>query len=372
MSTVKLGYVWSGVSPAVDNSADELAADATVKWINEYGGGLAGHPVQIVKCPTNSDVSIAAACATTLIEAKVQAVLFNVVGEIAPWATPVEKAGIPIIGFSSADASLLPASSKGTAADNAPIFILSNPTSGIAAFPAALAKDKGAKNSVIDVIDVPGATGPAQALGPALFKAAGAGNVTVVPISPTAPDHGPAIQAALKNSPDLWHIIGNPAYCTLSIKGLLDANYKGIISGIGNCIDAASRKALGDKWKGIVLSYAWGEDVANKDYIQFQAILDKFAAKKTEPHGTSVGAYVVWEGLHRFLAANPPSGDITSDAIIKSMRAGSKIPMPTIDGPTYTCDGKAVPGVPIACTAGFTSATMGADGLAATWKGFAG
>ena len=371
-SVVKLGYMWSGVSPAVDNSSDEVAADAMVKWINEYSGGFAGHPVEIVKCASNSDNAVAAACAGTFFDAKVQAVMFDVVGEIAPWAGPVEQAGLPIIGFASADASLLPASSRGTAPDGAPIYIFSNPTAGIGAYPSSLAKEIGAKNSVIDVIDVPAATGPAQALGPALFAAKGAGNVKVVPISPTSPDHGPAVQAALKDNPELWHIIGNPAYCTASIKALLDAGYKGQISGIANCIDDASKKALGDQWKGIKLSYASGEDPKNPDYIQFKAILDKYAAKKIAPNGTPVGTYVVWEAARRAFAANPPAGDIDSAAIIATMKAVKGIPMPTVDGATATCDGKAVPGVPIACVAGFSSATMGAGGIPDGFKGYAG
>ena len=370
-STLKVGYIWSGVSPAVDNSADEVAADAMVKWINEYGGGIAGHPVQMVKCATNSDNSLAAACGTTFIEAKVQAVVMNTVGEVAPWATPVIAAGIPIVAFGTADPSLLPAASGGTAPANAAVFVMSNPTASISAFAAAIAKQVGAKKSVIDVIDVPAATQPAKALGPAGFAAKDAGTVTVLPISPTAPDHGPAIQAALKGNPDLVHVIGNPAYCTLSFEALRQADFKGTITGISNCLDDASRKALGSGWKGIYLSYAAGEDPANPDYIQFKAILDKYAAKKIDPSGTPVGAYVVWEAFHR-LMAKATAPNLTSQVITDTIRAAKAVPMPTIPGATLTCDGKAVPALPIACTAGFTSSQMDANGMPTTFKGFAG
>lgn len=58
--------------------------------------------------------------------------LFNVIGEIAPWSTKVLEAKIPIFPYSSADGSLL----KG-----GDVFTMSNPIASLAAFPASIAKN---------------------------------------------------------------------------------------------------------------------------------------------------------------------------------------------------------------------------------------
>jgi branched-chain amino acid transport system substrate-binding protein len=351
-------YMWSGVSPAVDNSSDLAAAKATVQWINEYGGGIGkDHRKLVLKdCPAPSTAE-AAACATTIADSKDPIVLFNVIGDVAPWATPTIKAGIPILAYSSADASIL--GSPDT------VFTLSNPIAGLGAYPAALSKTLNAKKTVVDVINVPAAVGPAKAFVPLSFKAGGSGDGIVVPIDPTAPDHGPDVQAALTaNSPDIWHIIGNPAYCSLSVRALKDAKFAGAISGISNCVDANMLKQLGADIKGMYISYSAGEDPANPDYQTFSALLKKYAADQT-PHGTAVGAYVVLEGFRRLMADY--SGDYSSADLAKAIRGHDALPVPTMTGLTMQCNSKAVSIIAIACVGGFAFTQLDADGKPTTF-----
>ena len=357
MAPIKVGYMWSGVSASVDNTSDSNSADAVTKWINEYGNGIAGgHPIELVKC-AGSDAATAAACASTLLEAKVSAVLFNVIGDVEPWATPVIAAGIPIFAFSSADASLFKGAGK--------VFVLSNPTAGLGLFPAKVALDNKAKRSAVVVIDVPAATGPVKGLVPPTFKALNAGDVDIVPISPTAPDHGPAIQVELQKKPDVIHIIGNPAFCSLTIRALKDAGYKGIISMISNCVDGPMKEQLKGQLEGIYVSYTAGEDPKNADYVQYKAIAAKYAPSIV-PNGTPVGSYVAIEGFHRVMADF--TGDFTPAAIIAHIAGHAALPQPTIDGGTFKCDGKAVPGVAISCTPSFAYSQLGADGNPTAFK----
>jgi branched-chain amino acid transport system substrate-binding protein len=355
----KVGYMWSGVSASVDNSSDEQSADAVTQWINEYGGGVAGgHPLELVKCAA-PDAATAATCGSTMLESGVTAVLFNVIGDVEPWATPVIGAGIPIFAFSSADASLMGAGGH--------VFTLSNPTASLGLFPAKVALEVGAENSAVVVIDVPGATGPVQALVPPTFEALGAGSVDLVPISPTAPDHGPAIQVELQNNPEVVHIIGNPAFCSLTIRALKDAGYTGTISMISNCVDAPMKEQLGADLEGIKVSYTAGEDPENADYQLFKAIVEEYAPDVT-PNGTPVGSFVALEGFRRVMENF--AGDLASTAEITAHIAGhAALPQPTIDGGTFKCDGTAVPGVPIACTPSFTYSTLDASGNPTTFVG---
>lgn len=357
---VRVGYVWAGVAPTIDNSADEIAADAITEWINEYGGGIGGRPLELVKCATNSDVSIAATCGSAMLEADVPAVLFNVVGEVEPWATPILAAGVPIVAYASVDAVLM--------TPDAPAFILSNPSAVVGLFPAAIAKEQGAKHSAILVIDVPGASGPALAAAPPTFEGMGAGTVNVVPISPTAPDHGPAVQVELQNNPEVVHIIGNPAFCSLSIRALKDAGYTGTITMISNCVDDALKEQLGSDLEGIYVSYGAGEDPSNADYQLFTQILDRYATTKVVPSGTPVGSWVTLEGFRRVMADF--TGEFTPEAITAHIRGHEALPLPDNDAGVFKCDGQAVPGLAIACTSSFTYSVLDAEGNPTTFTGF--
>ncbi len=353
---LKVGYVWSGVSAAVDNSADEKSMRAMVKYINEFGGGIGGKPVDVTVCATNSDAALASKCGDQMIADKASIVLFNVIGEIAPWATKVLEAKIPIFAYASADASLL----KG-----GDVFTMSNPIAGIASFPASIAKKNGFKTAAVSVINVPAASGPASALAPPLFGAVGA-KAEIVPIAPDAPDHTADVQAALKNNPEMWHIIGNPAYCSLDIKALRTAGYKGKITMISNCLDPAAVKALGADLKGILVSFSSGEDPANADTVAFKAILKKYAPAVV-PQGTPVGTYLVWEAFRRIMSAQ--KGAVTSASMVAAIRAtDGSIGVPTMTGSTIKCDGKQVPGITIACTGGFVVGELNESGVIASFS----
>jgi branched-chain amino acid transport system substrate-binding protein len=288
--------------------------------------------------------------------------MFNVVGEIEPWATPVIGAGIPIFSYSSADASLL---APGTAA-----FTMSNPIAGVGLFPAVLSKEQGFSKAAVVVIDVPAATGPAQAFSTGSFAELDAGEVTVVPISPTAPDHGPTIQVALQDDPELVHIIGNPAFCSLSIRALRDAGFEGTISMISNCIDAPMVEQLGSDLEGIYVSYAAGEDPENPDYQRFVAIVDEFASEDIEPRGTGTGAFVALEGFRRVMEGY--TGELTPEALTERIRTAGPLPQPTIEGATFQCDSTALEVIPIACTSAFTYSVLDASGSPTTFTGYSG
>jgi branched-chain amino acid transport system substrate-binding protein len=53
---------------------------------------------------------------------------------------------------------------------------------------------------------------------------------------------------------------------------------------------------------------------------------------------------------------------ITSASIIETIKTSPAVPMPTIKGAMAKCDGKAVPGIPAACTAGFVFGPLDGGG----------
>ncbi|CAB4365692.1 MAG: ABC transporter substrate-binding protein [Actinobacteria bacterium] len=358
--TLKVGYMWSGVSASVDNTSDQQAAGASTSWINEYMGGIGtdGRKLELVECAA-SDAATAAACGSTMVESGVQVVLFNVIGDVEPWATPVLAAGIPIFAYSSAHATLVAAKGKA--------FTMTNPVAGIAYFPAGLALKVSAKKTAIVVIDVPGATGPAKALGPMVFGQLKAGEVTVIPISPTAPDHASAIQTALQDSPDVVSIIGNPAFCSLTIRALRDADYKGAIGMISNCVDPDMLKQLSNgELKDIYVSYAGGEDPANADYATFVNLIAKYSPE-TDPHGTATGAFVVLEAFRRFMADY--TGDYSAASLTTVFLTHAAVDQPTVAGGKLLCDGTALAILPIACTANYVIGQLDDKGMPVSFSG---
>ena len=54
---VKIGLVTDGKGSATDNSIETPVTEAAVKWINQYRGGIGGHPIDLDICVTGGDPS---------------------------------------------------------------------------------------------------------------------------------------------------------------------------------------------------------------------------------------------------------------------------------------------------------------------------
>src|SRR5215470_20233897 len=52
---VKIGVISNGKTPTIDNSQETPVAQATAQWINDYQGGIGGHPIQLVICNDGND-----------------------------------------------------------------------------------------------------------------------------------------------------------------------------------------------------------------------------------------------------------------------------------------------------------------------------
>src|SRR5439155_20089470 len=49
---IKGGFVSDGKSEAIDNTAEAPAGQAAAKYVNDYLGGIAGHPIPLDPCHT--------------------------------------------------------------------------------------------------------------------------------------------------------------------------------------------------------------------------------------------------------------------------------------------------------------------------------
>src|SRR5579862_9572225 len=50
---VKVGLISDGKSATIDDTSEISAAQASASYINDYRGGVAGHPIDLVVCQTH-------------------------------------------------------------------------------------------------------------------------------------------------------------------------------------------------------------------------------------------------------------------------------------------------------------------------------
>src|SRR6187551_481422 len=67
---VKIGVISNGKTPTVDQSDETPVAQATAQWVNQYQGGLNGHPIQLSICDDHGTASEASDCANKMIQDK--------------------------------------------------------------------------------------------------------------------------------------------------------------------------------------------------------------------------------------------------------------------------------------------------------------
>src|SRR5688572_6527064 len=72
---LRIGLITDDKTASTDNSVETPVAEAAVDWINEYGNGIGGHPIELVRCVSGGDPGKTADCASQMVAAKVPAVV---------------------------------------------------------------------------------------------------------------------------------------------------------------------------------------------------------------------------------------------------------------------------------------------------------
>jgi len=87
---VKIGLITEAGGDAISSQAQlaEQGAQIAAHYINEYGGGLAGHPIDLVVCGNKASASGASDCANQMVEQGVSAVVWPFTG-FGPQQVPI-------------------------------------------------------------------------------------------------------------------------------------------------------------------------------------------------------------------------------------------------------------------------------------------
>jgi branched-chain amino acid transport system substrate-binding protein len=350
---LKVGFVTDGKTANIDNSSEVPAAQAAVKYVNQYLGGINGHPITLDICDTQQTPSGGTDCGNQMVSDGVPVVLESVSGQAPSVYKPIAAANIPYVGYSVADAGVLQAKTGA--------YVLTNGLSTSFAGPAKVAQLAGAKHAAEVVIDVPGATGPAKALDPAFYKNAGGITVDVVAIPPGTADMTPQMQAELTKNPDQVHIIGDVPFCTSAIKALKSLGYNKPVVVIQQCIASGSAASIPGGYKGVVEITSASFDPTAADTKLYVAAMSTWAAG-TPPFVNGVTS----EGYATVLGFAQAMSGLTSDPTPANIEAAfaamSPQPLPFGGGINFQCDGKQVSLTASVCSTGALEATLDQSG----------
>ncbi|HTR70059.1 MAG TPA: ABC transporter substrate-binding protein [Mycobacteriales bacterium] len=356
---LKIGYVYDGSSAGIDNTSNLQAAQAAVKYVNNYLNGVAGRPLSLDVCSTNQTPAGAKTCVSQFVTDGVPIVLNGVTGQAASLFAPLAKQGVPVFVDGSGD----PASFSQPGID-----ILINGLVGLIGAPAALAKEAGVKLAAIAVINVPAAVGAIKSAAPLFYGEYGV-QTDIVAIPPGTPDASPQIDAALSRHPGQFMVVGDTNLCQTVMKALGNAAFQGQQVAYSGCITPESSKQL----TNVAGTYVYPGQIDTGDsrtVAVYNAAMDLYAPSGYDHAGASmadyqavVGFVEATEGLH---------GQVTKASIQQAIHSMPPKPMPLMPGVTFQCNKKQFPIAKNICSIDVLQARLDASGSPTNYEVFSG
>ncbi|MFJ9248556.1 ABC transporter substrate-binding protein [Streptomyces sp. NPDC101776] len=344
-AAVKIGLITNEGGSAISQPETREAAQAAMKYANANLGGIAGRPIEFVICKTKEEPATARDCANQMVEQKVDAVVLTSSGLGDSMVPIVTQAGIP---WTTAIAA---SNSEGTTA-NAFSWTGGFPTTMTSM--AAYAKDKGYKKVAAFVIDSPAAVAGIEAIGKPVFAKAGVG-LQIVTVAAGTPDASPQVSAALQKKPDAVAVVADPTVCTsvLQAMGTLGAGIARMT--VQSCVSPEVVEAVGAGMDGVQVFSSF--DVASND---LEAQLYRQVMKEYSPDTSASGyAAIGYQGVLALVRAlHGLTGTVTPKTITATLHSAKNVVLPAGHGITFTCDSKAVPGLPAACSAKEVTGTV--------------
>lgn len=346
---IKVGFVIDGKSDALDSTSVLTAGKATVEYVNEYLGGINGHPIALQTCETGATPTGAANCASQLVNAKVATVVVPLSSQDGALATGLKGSGIPFVTYLTANPAI---------AVNPNAFVLPNPFAAIAA-PAALAKARGLKKVGLVIIDVPATTGPISALAKPIFAKAGVG-FDMINISAQVADPTPDIQQGMNDGDDMFVIGGSDSFTVSAIKAMNQLGFGGTIALAGGSTATNVAKSLPGVLQGIATVSPMTSDPSDPDVELYDAVMAKYAGS-VDPIAATPDGFASVLGFVRALEGVTDAVDAAS---IRTALAAMPRPvaLPLGGGITFQCGAKVIPIAPSICGSDVLAGTLDADG----------
>ena len=313
------------------------AAEAAVKYINDYKGGIGGRPVQLETCATDGQPSTSGRCAGQIADKK-PAFILGGADTGAPGAYPVwKRANLAVVGG-------IPFTPVESNANNGVMFISVSIADNAAASKYAVEKLGVKKASVIYTDDTQGKfTGLAVIAG--VLKAQGV-DVKTVPLAPNAADFSSVAASAIENQPDMVYV-NSPNACPGVLKALKSVGNQAKIFGIDPCTSPPALKTAGDAAEGLYFAQPFDSlDSGSKDTNVMVAAMQKYGEKNVALDSIAQAGF---NSVMNMQSSLNGVKDLNTDAILKAFKGSSE--QPNFMAHPFLCNGKQVPGASSVCNA---------------------
>jgi branched-chain amino acid transport system substrate-binding protein len=310
-------------------------AIAAADYVNNYLGGINGHPIQIDSCTGDGTPATAARCANQLVAAHPVAIL-GAADVGAPASIPIyQHANLAYLGgipFTAAPE---------TAANSVQFWSVSVGDNAAAAVYAG--KTLGIKSVAIVYFSNPQGSALLPQITP-VFKAAGVTTIKDIPLSPTSPDPSP--QAALVESSGAQLVyVDIPNGCGNVLKALKAVGYAGKIMGIDPCGAPPVIQAASGGADGMYIASPFVLQSGDSAQSQlFNAAMKQWAAPGTLVDSISTAGFATVMNVQQVLSTI--SGPLTTASILAAFKSGTHQNFMSHD---YTCDGQSLLGAPSIC-----------------------
>ncbi|HUB23719.1 MAG TPA: ABC transporter substrate-binding protein [Streptosporangiaceae bacterium] len=310
-------------------------AIAAVDYVNNYLGGINGHPIQIDECTGDGTPATAARCANQLVAAHPLAIM-GAADVGAPASIPIyQHANLAYLGG-------IPFTPVPETAPNS-IQFWSVSVGDNAAAAVYAGKTLGVKSVALIYFSNPQGESLLPQITP-VFKAAGVTTIHDIPLSPTSPDPSP--QAALvESSGAQLAYVDVPNGCGNVLKALKAVGFTGKIIGIDPCGAPPVIAAAAGGANGMYIASPFMLQSGSSQQAQlFQAAMKKWAAPGTLIDSISTAGFATVMNIQQVLSTI--SGTPTTASILAAFRSGTH--QNFLSHP-YTCDGQALKGAGAIC-----------------------
>lgn len=350
---VKIGLITESGGDAVSAQSQltETGADIAVQYVNEYRGGLAGQPIELIICGSKATASGASDCANQMVEEDVAAVVWPFTG-FGPQQVPIiTGAGIPVVAVSGS-------SNEELSTPN--VYIITGGYVGTLGAYARHAQENGVTKFSMITIDVPSATQAAEGIGGIVFGNAGV-EYSVVKVAPGTPDMTAQVQAAVAEGADAIGVTGDVTFCTSFFQAYqaLGLDIPKYI--IQPCIDPTVIESLGSVLDGSILATVTGD---GEDDLVYAAMVEEYGDGDIDPDpsvsgGVAAGVSAI---MNLWNLIDGADGPVTAEMVAERATTTPDVPIWMSGGLTFTCDGTAIPILPNLCSAQFQIGTVDATG----------
>jgi len=310
-------------------------AIAAVDYVNNYLGGINGHPIQIDECTGDGTPATAARCANQLVADHPMAIL-GAADVGAPASIPIYQhanlaylGGIPFtpVPMTAPNSIQFWSVSVG---DNAAAAVYAGQTLHVKSVALVYFSNPQGESIIPQITPV--------------FKAAGVTTIKYVPLSPTSPDPSP--QAALvESSGAQLAYVDVPNGCGNMLKSLKTVGYTGKLMGIDPCGAPPVIEASAGGANGMYIASPFLLQSGSSAQAQlFQAAMKKWAAPGTLIDSISTAGFATVMNVQQVLSTI--SGTPTTQTILAAFKSGTH--QNFLSHP-YTCNGQAMKGAPAIC-----------------------